>query len=181
MKIGPDTLPDIAHFDRFESLFLEYAKESYPTTFLRPKISKVRLYDAHYAWQDDLSRVEGREQNLDKGLDHFKQCGHLAYWMRRMAPIVEYDDHIVKYESGEEIYKDEMRARKLLFEYGTEFIAFDFAFQICFYYESERTDRHTEFKAPLLTPNYLRDICHMLKFKHVSPHSMTLIYRSLFL
>lgn len=98
-----------------------------------------------------------------------------------MAPIVEYNDLIQAVEGGEAIYEDEKMARTLIYEYGMEYIAFDFGFQICFYYESDRVDRKGEFRKPMLTPDYLKDICHMLKFKHVSPHSIYLIYRSMLL
>jgi hypothetical protein len=175
VELNSNTLCEIADFSCFEKLFAAYTHEIYQSTLLFPRLSKRRLFDAHFAWRDDLSRVQDREPNLDHGLDHFKQCGHLSYWLRRTGPVVEYDDLIAQRECGEVIYDDERRARELILSYGSEFIAFDFGFRLCYYSESERTDRKESMRELNLPKHYILDICHMLKFKNFSPHCLFLI------
>ena len=179
MQIDNKTLPSLAAFDKFKILFETHAKQVTRGALLTPKFSLRRLQDAHYAWLDDLSRVTEREKKLAGGLDHSKQCGHLAYWIRRENPIIDYDDwHTIQEDSH--LYEDESQRRDFIAKYGSEFIAFDFGFQICSYYALERRDNPL-LTQPKLSMAYLTDVCHMLKFKHVSPHSLYLIYLSLFL
>lgn len=181
MKFDPDTLSSMVEYARFEEVFISFSKEIAHKACLSPISSKPRLHTAHYAWREDLSRVEDRESNLGRGLDHFKQCGHLAYWIRRTSPIIEYVDLSALWEDPEELYPDEVELRDFIYEYGDQFIAFDLGFQICQYYEFERTDRKEEMRQPQMTKDVLHDICHVLKFKNVSPHSIALIYRSIFI
>jgi hypothetical protein len=181
MLIQPNILPSIrTDLGNFESVFADYAKETAVGALLIPILSAPRISDAHHAWIDDLKRIEEREVNLGDGLDHFKQCGHLAYWLRRFAPVVDYQD-IAKQYTGEDLYANERELRKLLEEYGTEYIAFDLGFQICEYYERERVDRKASVRDIPVDMEYLTTVCHMLKFKHVSPHAIFLIYKSLFI
>ena len=181
MYLDKNTLPSMEDFSQFERMFTEYAKETAQTACLFPKLSMPKLRDAHYAWRDDLSRVGERESRLQGGLDHFKQCGHLTYWLRRIAPVIEYCDLAALWEEPDELYPDEVTMRELLRKYGGEYLSFDFGLQICQFYELERIDRATSGKEPAITMDYLNDICHMFKFKNVSPHAIHLIFKSLFL
>lgn len=181
MEVDVDTLPSMEDFDRFRATFEEFAKATCLGACLFPTISLPRLRDAHHAWRDDLSRVEARESNLSAGLDHFKQCGHLTYWLRRCGPVVEFEDIAALWEEAGGLYKDEEELRDLLRKYGNEYMAFDIGLQICQYYELERTDGKGLENPPIITLEYLIDLCHFLKFKHVSPHSIYLIFRSLLL
>ncbi|MEI9930702.1 MAG: hypothetical protein WDM89_09160 [Rhizomicrobium sp.] len=147
---------------------------------LSPKFSPARLRDAHYAWRLDIKRVEATEPNLGDGLDHFKQSAHLAYWLRRKSPIVDYHDWAAEIEDLNDLYPDEVERRDLLLRYGEEYLAFDFGLKICTYYELERLDNPRS-SVPKLSKEYIFDVCHMLKFKHVSPHAMYLIYKSILL
>lgn len=103
MEFNADILPSMAKYARFEEVFVAFAKEIARKACLFPRFSRPRLYTAHYAWRDDLSRVEQRENNLGQGLDHFKQCGHLAYWLRRSSPIVEFEDVAALWEEPGEL------------------------------------------------------------------------------
>ncbi|HWY62734.1 MAG TPA: hypothetical protein VNW15_12610 [Rhizomicrobium sp.] len=177
MQIDANTLPSLMDFDKFKDLFERHAKSVTRPMLLKPIFSLARERDAHYAWREDLTRVEARERKLTEGLDHFKQSAHLAYWLRRQAPIVEYEDW-AKYEEGG-LALGEEETREFIAKYGTELVAFDFGFKICAYYEEERSDGKKK-QPPKLSMSYLEDVCYMLKFKHVSPHSLYLIYRSIF-
>lgn len=181
MLIDKDTLPQLKSFDKFHTTFSDFVIESALAALLRPVISKRRLKDAHYAWQDDLSRIAEREPNIDGELDHFKQCGHLAYWLRRAGPVIEFTDLVEEYGEEGGLYPREIEERKLLVNYGTEYLAFDFGYQFCQFYEIARTDRETSPPPPNLNPEYLLTVCNFLKFKQVSPHAMYLIYKTMFL
>jgi hypothetical protein len=180
MIIDSKTLPSMAVFADFKSNFEAHVKLEVARALLSPVLSLPRLHDAHYAWRDDMLRLEERETKLTEGPDHFKQCANLAYWLRRMSPIVEYHDLAALVEGTDDLYPDEIERREILSKYGTEFLAFDFGFKICQYYELEKIVT-PKTSAPKLSKDYIIDVCHMMKFKHVSPHSMFLIYRSLFI
>lgn len=179
MRVDSNTLPSMAAFDKFKEQFENHVKTEVIKAILIPVLSEPRLMDAHYAWQEDVARLVDREKNLTDGADHFKQCANLAYWLRRMAPVIEYRDIAAEIEGCEDLYEDEKERRKLLRNYGAEFLAFDFGFKICQYYELEKLDSPRPF-APSISGEYLIDVCHMMKFKHVSPHSMFLVFKSLF-
>ncbi len=127
-----------------------------------------------------MLRLQSREPHLHEGLDHFKQSANLAYWLRRMSPVVEFKDFAAELEGMDDLYPDERDLRKFLTKYGTEYLAFDFGFQVCLYYQLERTQNPSQF-SPALSGEYLVDVCHMMKFKHVSPHAMFLVYKSIFI
>ncbi|BBK30369.1 hypothetical protein STHU_10030 [Allostella humosa] len=181
MAIDGRCLPNLAQLDFFVDEFVAYCDETLDLGKLRPHYSISRIRDAHHAWRDDLARVGAAEPNLAEGMDHLKQCGHLAYWLRRMAPVIDYEDVLKAAEDDPEPYPEEAAFRSMITGYGTEYLAFDFGRKICSIYEELRVDRGTPFQHPAITATYIKDTCHMLKFKHVSPHSMYLIYRSLFL
>ena len=101
-------------------------------------MSRARLIDAHLFWQKDLSRVS--EFDLGgKDPDHFKRAGHLAYWIRRCAPIsmlVQEDlprDHRLPDEAKLQ------RAKR----YANEITAFDIGWRIVSFFESRRSDATT--------------------------------------
>jgi hypothetical protein len=180
MLIDQGTLPSFEDFDAFEVAFLGYAKETALDGLLSPVLSKRRLFDAHYAWLDDIKRVANHEPQIDAELDHFKQCGHLAYWLRRQAPVIDLVDIVEAYGEEGGLYAEEEEQRSILEKYSGEYLAFDFGLQICHFYESERLDRE-ERREPRIDLEYLMTVCNFMKFKHVSPHSLFLIYKSLFL
>lgn len=179
MLIDDTTLPSMAAADRFRQHFETHTREEANKALLTPVLSIPRMKDAHYAWRDDMQRLEDRERKLSDGADHFKQCANLAYWLRRMSPIIDYVDFAKEVEDIDDLYQDEKDRRELLNKYGTEFMAFDFGFQICQYYEMEKIDNPLH-EPPALSGEYIHDVCYMMKFKHVSPHSLFLVYKSIF-
>lgn len=178
MQINDKTLPSMKDFPAFKDVFENHALTEVRKALLSPQIALHRLHDAHFAWQDDVKRLSDMERNLKDGADHFKQCAALAYWLRRMSPVVDYIDWFNP--DGDDLHPHEVDLRDLIARYGTEYIAFDLGFQICAYYETERVDSPRQFY-PNLTGEYLVDVCHMMKFKHVSPHSLYLVYKSIFI
>lgn len=178
MKIEAQTLQDIEVWGKFEPVFTEYVKDVLKEARLFPKFSPQRIRDAHGAWLSDLTRVDKNEPNLGDGLDHFKRCGHLAFWIRRMSPLVDVVDLTANIADapGYDLTNQEIEFRGLLYAYGNEYLAFDFGYQFCRFYELRRglADKL------VLGPDYLITICHFLKYKTVSPHALYLIYKSLF-
>ncbi len=180
MRISRQTLEAIKDREEFLSVFTEYAMEVLGKAALFPKLSKPRVYEAHGAWITDLKRVGQHEPNLKGGLDHFKQCGHLAFWLRRMTPVAEMMD----LDFGDAELPLSSRAqelRTLLNGYNNEYLAFDFPFQICKYYEFRHKQKPSQRAAGLiLSPDYYQMACHFMKYKNVSPHALHLIYKSMF-
>lgn len=183
MRIQKGILDAIEDCDVFVRSFCEYAEGALASCRLLPVVSKPRLIEAHGAWLNDLHRVGNHEPHLDNGLDHFKRCGHLAFWLRRMSPIVESIDLTKNLgdADGYALSQDEKEFRLLLLGYCNEYIAFDYAYQICKYYELGKVPPSA--RAATLAPSreYYRSTCHFLKYKNVSPHGMHLIFKSLFL
>src|SRR4051794_29659754 len=92
MRITKETLGEMFDREGFKNIFAEYAMAVLGEARLFPRLSLPRVYDAQAAWQTDLSLLRKREPQLEDGPDHFKQCGHLAFWLRRLSPVVEVVD-----------------------------------------------------------------------------------------
>lgn len=153
-------------------------------------MSKRRLSEAHMLWQTDVARTlnEGISKSSKK-LDHFKHAAFLAFWLRRLNPINETlllnaDDPVSAHLMTD--------PRIQFFRYGNEMAAIQIGFQICLFFECARTFpkggkvanlhgsridylRKARFPAELLC-----DYAMILKHKSMSPHSLYLMYRSLF-
>jgi hypothetical protein len=180
MQIDSGTLKavqdDGADFARF---FAEFAERTFAQAGLKPTLSIQRLDEAHGAWCNDLRRVEDREKNLTDGLDHYKQAGHLAFWLRRFCPVIDS----ICMLNGATPNVEQESWRGYLYSYSNEHLAFLLGFNICRFYEKFRSNRYDAPRAFEVKVNgeYLTTICHFLKYKTVSPHAMTMIYKSIFL
>jgi hypothetical protein len=129
-------------------------------------------------------RVGKNEPQLRlEGLDHFKQCGHLAFWLRRLSPIVEAHDMTLNLGDAEgyALTDDEREFRKLLLGYCNEYLAFDYAYQICKYYELGKEGGSERAASLIPVREYYVTACQFMKYKNVSPHALHLILKSLFL
>lgn len=179
MDMTGGTLKTI-HDDGFEfgRFISEYAEEVYADAALRPRLSVQRLEEAHGAWRNDLVRLGNHERNLDKGPDHFKQAAHLAFWLRRFCPITEAKCLL----AGEPTSK-QAGWRNLLQSYANEYIAFMIGYNIARYYEQSLGTRYDRPRAYdlRLDNDYIEMVCHFLKYKTVSPHALTMVYKSLYL
>jgi len=100
-----------------------------------------------------------------------------------MAPIVEAIDTTKNLgdSAGYPLSPDEIAFRELLLGYCNEYIAFDYAFQICKYYELGKVPPSSRAAAVALSREYYQTMCHFLKYKNVSPHALHLIFKSIFL
>ena len=167
----------------FCTFISQYTEAALSGARLFPKLSRLRLVEVHGAWKRDMERVGAHEKRLEDGLDHFKRSGHLAFWVRRFTPVVEASDTMLNLgdSEGYPLDQNEQAFRDLLFGYTNEYLAFDLGFQFSRFYEINREDATA--RAPLVRPSveYIATMCHFLKYKTVSPHAMTMIYKSLFL
>lgn len=183
MQIEAGTLSSLQNRDTFVATYMQFVVDVVGSgARYFPKFVVQRLYDAHSAWLDDLQRVGDREPSLDEGLDHFKQCGHLAFWLRRTSPIVEMIDSTqnIADAPGWPLTDMERKFRDLLFAYHNEYLAFDFGYQICRYHEIAKSGGSSRASSLVPTVDYYTTMCHFLKWKTVSPHAVFLIYKSLF-
>lgn len=182
MKISKNTLNLIVEDQKaFCSFYSDYVSNTLAQAKLSPRLIYQRVLEAHGAWKADLARISEHEKNLGDGLDHFKHAGHLTYWVRRQAPVYEATDDRLNLGDAEGygVTPHEKALRELLFAYLNEYLAFDLGFQFCRIHDLNRPGSRAA--SLILTPDYIRTMCHFLKYKNVSPHALFLIYKSLFL
>lgn len=137
-------------------------------------IDTTRLYEAFVLWKNDLDRVKTFELPDSDELDHLKQSAHLAYWLRRVSPILS-----IQY-AEENSTEQEIAEQELLFKYGNQYCAYHLGFRICAYFEANRVDSEIYSSDYDLNHDYKVVVSHFLKTKNVSPHALFLIYKSLF-
>lgn len=182
LEISHEVFAKMESFDWFSRFLQAQYADVCRKAGISCKLLSHRLLDAHEHWQTDLKRVSQFELN-NKTPDHFKQSGHLVYWLRRTSPVIEFINpkHNISDAEGLPPTEAEKKLQELLFKYGNEYLAFDVGYRLCRYYETERNDGPLGDKDRLLTPDYILTISHFLKTKNVSPHAMFLILKSLFL
>jgi hypothetical protein len=179
--VTENTLKSITDYKTFKGEFEAYVDSVCEEVRLRGVLfSDRRERDAHTFWCEDIERIKKAEL-LDNGLDHFKQCGLLAYWLRRTSPVIEFTDYASPVEGDfGNLDKEHEDFKDFLTSYSSEYFAFDWAFRICLFHEQTRPDKNERADRIQLSHEYIRTTCHFLKCKQVSPHAMFLIYRSLF-
>jgi hypothetical protein len=164
--------------DLFEE-FKTFANKAVARARFEVEISKPRIYDVCYAWNDDIYRVCDREPHLKEGLDHFKTAGHLALWLRRFTPVIELKD--LSWVDAHEPWDERDREfKEFLKSYHNEFLAFEFGLELVRFYEKMREDGPGPRWDMAPTLSFYKTTAHFMKFKTVSPHAMNLAYKALF-
>lgn len=157
-------------------------------------ISASRLGDTYVYWLSDLERVLGADTD-DRTivLDHFKQASFLSFWLRRHLPL----GHVFYNPKPDEPKLAQDKQKYFAF-YGNEICALRVGLELCHAYELKRLfsiiesmpeDRVPELKSKrqmlinseLIEPDFEVDFVSTLKHKNNSPHSINLIFRSLFM
>lgn len=167
--------------------FVKYQYEGvfFKTELITPKISNFRILQAHNRWCKDVKRISNNEYD-GKTLDHFKQSALLCFWLRRFSPVSEYiEDPALKPFEGRIRYNDNDR---FLYKYGAQKAAFDIGFRICRFFEARRADSKDIYGVSLNISDfdlsryegYTKDVAYVLSEKNVSPHTLNLIYKALF-
>lgn len=177
LEFTRDIFEDIAEDSE---VFCERITQHYTYLFAKggymPIIQEKHLYDAWDAFCHDKNHAADSLHPESKGKpDHFKLSGILAYWLRRSTPVCGLRNlNLVhqKYPIFQELLK----------KYPSELSAFDMGLFICSRFETERVDNSSSYVPAIEANNfdYYRDICFLLKRKSLSPHSLGMIYRSLF-
>jgi hypothetical protein len=145
-------------------------------TALKVELCPVRLNEAHKLWLEDLRRVSKREMR-DGILDHFKQSAHLVFWLKRQSPAIYWDTSEVDFIN---ISRADRYLIDFLLRYGNEFVPFRLGYETSLFYECFCKGMARQPSRYAIGPTYVREVCHLLKTKSVSPHALYLIYRSLF-
>ena len=100
--------------------------------------------------------------------DHFKEAAHLAYWTRRLKPFGY---------SPDENHPVNLNYQKKFTRWINEKYALYFSEYICVRGE----EHHGKTPKNQLFPHNIReDLLHMFRYKHVSPHALMIILRSIF-
>jgi len=98
-----------------------------------------------------------------------------------MSPVIDAADLTYDREpQTPPLTKDEVALRNLLFGYHNEFIAFEFGYQFCLFYEINKPGGSERAERLSLSGDYYRTVCQFLKYKNVSPHALFLIFKNLF-
>lgn len=142
-------------------------------------ISARRTLEAFDGWNRDTERTlsEMNSHHGSQGLDHYKQAGFLAYWLRR-RDVLEEITAMQNPIPG--IARDYISPLQETFiDFGNEIGSFLFGFHYCLRYEYGR--RISDLRACQLPEDYILAMAVMLKQKNVSPHALYLVYKSLFL
>lgn len=134
------------------------------------------LHEVIRKTHDDLFRYT-QAYNFTQQINspnHFKQAGHLAFWLRRLRPL-SFDDEAAQVIDGHSNMSASYLAK------ASKYLNDEFSLLIGAYISVE--GERSEGKEP--TRNYLRgDILHdmivICRYKSVSPHALTLFYRACF-
>jgi len=142
-----------------------------------PHWNRGRCQDAYFQWMQDLERVEAVEDKVRRA-DHLKCAGHLVYWLRRSSPVDEFA-YNMPLNPGKEF----------MLRYGREYLAFDLGYRVAQVYELKIHGRNlpeNSFSLKSSLPgvpanDFIETTAHVMKTKHVSPHSLLVIYKAIFL
>jgi hypothetical protein len=172
-------VPDVfgrLHDDEFfvQNIYRQYVKYIQDHGFIGT-VSRPKLLEAHIFWKEDMARIKQFELVDSSTVDEYKQCGHLAYWLRRFNPISE----LRIYEAPEN--EAETKRQDFFKKYGSQFTSFMIGFDLCVYAASNAEGSPFYMDDFQLSADYTHIVSHFLKSKDVSPHSMFLIYKSLFM
>lgn len=143
-------------------------------------ISVARINEAHHYLTRDIARISRNDFNGGRP-DHFKQAGHICYWIRRTRPVTDLAVHLYSTKtdlSPEDAYADEYR---LFFNYINDYLAFDLGFHLVLFYHLYNKKNPLKINAKMFPSwDFIECTSHFLNAKNVSPHAMYLIYKALF-
>lgn len=142
----------------------------------RVELNPDRLVDCHRVWVEDIGKMK-----IDGGglPDQFKHAGLLAYWLRRKV-VIEKAEKFIVYDTDKGI---EHQAHFL--QYPSEMAGFLLGLSLSAHYTYavvRETIGSIDSYIYKIRPsdNLIYDTAHYMNEKHVSPHSLYLIYRVIF-
>lgn len=141
-----------------------------------PHWNPARALDAYFQWMQDLERLERVEGKVRRA-DHLKCAAHLIFWLRRSSPVNDF--------AVERI----LPSHDFMMKYGREYLAFDLGYRAAQLYETKIYGRTLSSDAFSLQsqltgvkPNdFIETTCHVMKLKEISPHSILLVLKAIFL
>lgn len=152
-------------------------------------VNARRIREAHSFWMADRKRaLDNNMPASTKDLDHFKNSAFIAYWLRRTIPM----NDVAKKPWQPNVRLDKDRMDQFM-RLGNELGAILIGFQLCLFYEASKGVPHDGNVVPLHPDRaaYLRsrrfpselldDFSTVLKHKIVSPYSMYMMFRALFI
>jgi hypothetical protein len=198
-----ESVDDISRLVLFQPEFLEYLKTGHPDYIGGGKseldyfceaiqfnyfeiskrfacgvgCSRQRLEDAFGLWKRDCTRVYDGSDSVP---NHFKQAGFLAYWLRRRMVVLKTPTH------SQSLPGDKIEMREKFIVSANEMLAFSLGFHICAYHHYKKEIDASEgsvtshFQSLSIPQKYLHDAAVLMRHKNISPHSLYLIYYSLF-
>lgn len=175
--------PDRGWFEKFVKY--QYRDVVFRMEGVAPVLSDYWIAHAHHRWTKDMKYVSVKEYE-GRPLDHFKRAGFLCYWLRRCPPLVDLTRNTDTQFAGVS-HRD--GPKRILVQYGNVYAAFDIGLRICRYWEAARNDieyppeirkKIKNFSIPHHS-EYIADMCYTLAEKNISPHSLNMLYKSLFL
>ncbi len=188
LLFNPNIIPllkDREFFRRALSQFYILMAGTYGCTVT---LSDRRLSEAHDFWLGDVLRtLHSGAADDTTDLDHFKHAAFIAFWLRRLIPI---NDVWFRPNAANDAAPPSGPQVKFS-RFGNEICALLAGFYICMTYETvAMAERETDTQDARvisdavavreLPPHFLSEYPKLLKHKVLSPHSMYMLYRSLF-
>lgn len=137
------------------------------------EISEVDTEIARAFWLRDIGRMDIDGDGVP---NHFKQAGFLSYWLRRRM-VLRNPRPVVAYDS--QVGKDRQMA---FLQMAPEWASLIFGYNLCLFAESRKapSDVSSYLRAMRVDFSFAHDMCNVMRNKHISPHSLMMIYRALF-
>ena len=170
----------------------------YKTPGGEARFGEARLKDAHFAFREDWLKhqewvaicaeasaapdgavapfLADQPENTNGMADYFKWSASLAFWLRRFSPVITARNDRSGGQGGDDGFA------AVLKESPSELLAFDLGLTICESFRSSHEGR-SEPSSQKASRQYrcdIRRVCRTLRYKNVSPHSLELMYRSLY-
>lgn len=159
-----------------EDFFVNFVNYNY-NVFARPysclvKVHVRRTVEALDIFLDDSARAL-KKLHMSTELDEFKTAGFLAYWLRRRCVV-----DAIELAGPRDSAVSPTNLQMEFIKYGNEICAFNTGFHFCLRFQAK-----SEADARKIRVDYafIRETAAFMSTKNVSPHSLYLIYRALFL
>jgi len=191
-NLGTKNILDSLQNKDFFVKCIEYNYQRYATPHnIKISLSKYRLHESHSYWIEDLKRFKDNNIEDCDELCMYKQASFLSYWLRRRMVINNFDhlNQEMPYITGavektQDLPSNMVNYIKLCNEYSSLMIGIN----ICLNYRLQEKKFTTAADKELYTNNIgekvsalIQDMSVNLKKKSISPHSLYLLYKSIFL
>lgn len=183
IEVSRNTLKDLEE----KELFLELVHQAFYNASvefgLAPHFNKALAQDAYLQWMQDVERIRQFEHKVSEP-DHIKKCAHLIYWLRRFSPVNDFA--CMGFEGPSDQTSEQI---EFMAQYGREYLAFNYGYQIARHYELTLPGRTVDQEAFSLQSQFddvgdhdlLRTVVHIMKTKMLSPQAFVVTLKAIFL